>query len=82
MNIIKYWNSYYKYSGFKLIIIVIISPFVGILDAVGIALFFSVIQSQFYKSDNFENPIYDIIYDILSYVSIDPAFEIILHLLF
>ena len=41
-------------------------------------LFFSVIQSQFYKSDNFENPIYDIIYDILNYVSIDPSFEIIL----
>lgn len=38
MFIVKYWLNFYTYTGKKLWFVILLSPFVGILDAVGLSL--------------------------------------------
>ncbi|MBL7860725.1 MAG: ABC transporter ATP-binding protein [Cyclobacteriaceae bacterium] len=38
MFIVQYWLNFYKYTGKKLWLIILLSPLVGILDAVGLSL--------------------------------------------
>jgi ABC-type multidrug transport system fused ATPase/permease subunit len=45
--IFEYWNSFYKYVGRKLYLLMILSPIIGILESVGLALLLPVVTVLF-----------------------------------
>lgn len=75
MFIIKYWKNFYRYSGKKLLLILFISPLIGVLDGVGISLIIPILEDRVASNPDSENSFLIKIKEAVEHTGIEPTFS-------